>query len=134
MVIRRVVAPRIDFGPLRRELGLPERFPRAAQREADEVAAAVGHQATYPAAHRPTDRRAVDRTDIPLVTVDPAESRDLDQAMCLRRRAGGGYRVLYAIADRLRADIAYRTETLERPPGSALDELVTAVLATIEPS
>ncbi|HEX7743866.1 MAG TPA: RNB domain-containing ribonuclease [Micromonosporaceae bacterium] len=99
MVIRRVVAPRIDFGPLRRELGLPERFPPAAQREADEVAAALGHQATYPAAHRATDRRAVDRTDIPLVTVDPAESRDLDQAMCLRRRAGGGYRVLYAIAD-----------------------------------
>ena len=99
MVIRRVVAPRIDFGPLRRELGLPERFPPAAQREADEVAAAPGHLAGS-AAHtaadqraadqRRADQRAVDRTDIPLVTVDPAASRDLDQAMCLRRRAGGG--------------------------------------------
>jgi exoribonuclease R len=90
MVIRRVVAPRIDFGQLRRELDLPERFPPAAQHEAEEVAAAP----------RPSPaRRVADRTDIPLVTIDPPESRDLDQAMCLRRRAAGGYRVLYAIAD-----------------------------------
>ncbi|MEU5675089.1 hypothetical protein ABZ749_33210 [Micromonospora sp. NPDC047753] len=38
MVIRRVLAPRIDFGALRRELGLPEEFPADAQREADEAA------------------------------------------------------------------------------------------------
>ncbi|MDP9443979.1 MAG: RNB domain-containing ribonuclease, partial [Actinomycetota bacterium] len=42
---------------------------------------------------------AVDRTDIPLVTVDPPGARDLDQAVFLERRAGGGYRVCYAIAD-----------------------------------
>ncbi|WP_433529321.1 RNB domain-containing ribonuclease [Micromonospora sp. CA-263727] len=86
MVIRRVLAPRIDFGALRRELGLPEVYPEAAQREADEAAAAPP---------RPT----ADRTDIPLVTVDPPGSRDLDQAMHLTRRAGGGFRVRYAIAD-----------------------------------
>ncbi|WP_216592973.1 RNB domain-containing ribonuclease [Verrucosispora sioxanthis] len=85
MVIRRVLAPRIDFGALRRELGLPETYPEVAQREADEAAAAP------PAP-------AVDHTDIPLVTVDPPGSRDLDQAMHLSRRAGG-YRVRYAIAD-----------------------------------
>ncbi len=39
MVIRRVLAPRIDFGALRRELGLPETYPEVAQREADEAAA-----------------------------------------------------------------------------------------------
>ncbi|WP_329012660.1 RNB domain-containing ribonuclease [Micromonospora rifamycinica] len=86
MVIRRVLAPRIDFGALRRELGLPDGFPAAAQREADE------------AAHAPLPA-AADRTDIPFVTVDPAASRDLDQAMHLGRRPGGGYRVRYAIAD-----------------------------------
>ena len=40
----------------------------------------------------------LDRTDIPLVTIDPPESTDLDQAMALERSAGG-YRVYYAIAD-----------------------------------
>ncbi|MFC0533128.1 RNB domain-containing ribonuclease [Phytohabitans kaempferiae] len=85
MVIRRVVAPRIDFGELRRELELPEAFPPAAQREADEAASR-------------TSLPAIDRTDIPFVTIDPPTSRDLDQAMWIGRR-DGGYRVHYAIAD-----------------------------------
>ncbi|WBB91991.1 RNB domain-containing ribonuclease [Verrucosispora sp. WMMC514] len=103
MVIRRVLAPRIDFGALRRELGLPETYPEAAQREADEAAAAPPGP-------------AVDRTDIPLVTVDPPGSRDLDQAMHLSRRAGG-YRVRYAIADvaaHVRAGGALEEETWRR--------------------
>ncbi len=40
-----------------------------------------------------------DLTDVPFVTLDPVGSRDLDQAMQLSRRPGGGYRVRYAIAD-----------------------------------
>ena len=40
----------------------------------------------------------LDRTDIELVTIDPASSMDLDQAMHLER-AGKGYVVHYAIAD-----------------------------------
>jgi exoribonuclease R len=87
VVIRRVVAPRIDFSTLRRELELPERFPPAAQAEADRVAAG------------PPPLPALDRTGLPFVTIDPPESMDLDQAMYLERRAGGGYRVHYAIAD-----------------------------------
>jgi exoribonuclease R len=86
VVIRRVVAPRIDFSALRRELELPDAFPPAAQDEADRAAA------------RPP-LPGVDRTDLPFVTIDPPESMDLDQAMCLERRPGGGYRVRYAIAD-----------------------------------
>src|SRR5688500_2019545 len=39
-----------------------------------------------------------DETAIPFVTIDPPESRDLDQALHLER-AGMGYRVRYAIAD-----------------------------------
>ncbi|SCL16612.1 Exoribonuclease R [Micromonospora nigra] len=114
MVIRRVTAPRIDFGALRRELGLPETFPDAAQREADAAAAAP-------------PRPSVDRTDIPFVTVDPPTSRDLDQAMHLGRRPGGGFRVRYAIADvtahvrpggALEAETWRRGQTVYLPDGN----------------
>lgn len=41
-----------------------------------------------------------DRTDVPFVTIDPAGSTDLDQAIAIERGADGtGWRVLYAIAD-----------------------------------
>ncbi|WP_433726355.1 RNB domain-containing ribonuclease [Actinoplanes sp. CA-051413] len=86
MPIKRVWAPHIDFSVLRRELELPAEFPADAMREAQEAATGVAPP-------------GVDRTDIPFVTVDPATSRDLDQAMELTRRPGGGYRVRYAIAD-----------------------------------
>jgi exoribonuclease R len=82
---RRVRATHLDFTALRRELELPTEFPLAAQREADEAVLATAGRA--------------DRTDVPFVTIDPATSQDLDQAMCLERRRGGGYRVRYAIAD-----------------------------------
>jgi exoribonuclease R len=84
--IKRVVAPQIDFSGLRRELGLPDEFPEAVLAEAGEAA-------------RGTSMPGADRSDIEFVTIDPASSRDLDQAMHLSRRAGGGYRVHYAIAD-----------------------------------
>jgi VacB/RNase II family 3'-5' exoribonuclease len=86
---RRLQAARLDFDALRAELALPTAFPPEAQREADEAAEAVA------------ERRAKrdDLTEIPFVTIDPATSRDLDQAMCLQRRPAGGYRVYYAIAD-----------------------------------
>jgi exoribonuclease R len=105
VVIRRVVAPRIDFSTLRRELELPDAFPPAAQAEADEVAAS------------PPAGRRTDRTDLAFVTIDPPASMDLDQAMCLARRDGGGYRVHYAIADVaafVRPDGALAQETWRR--------------------
>ncbi|HTJ73858.1 MAG TPA: RNB domain-containing ribonuclease [Acidimicrobiales bacterium] len=73
---------------LRRELGVPDAFTPEAQAEAAASAAAP----------RLPD---LDRTDIPLVTIDPKGSRDLDQAVAIERRAGrgAGYRVHYAIAD-----------------------------------
>jgi exoribonuclease R len=40
----------------------------------------------------------LDRTDIPFVTIDPASSKDLDQALHIERE-GRGYVVHYAIAD-----------------------------------
>jgi VacB/RNase II family 3'-5' exoribonuclease len=72
---------------LRRDLELPDAFPPDVQAEAGKEAGEShidGH---------------VDATDLELVTLDPAGSRDLDQAFALTRRAGGGYDFAYAIAD-----------------------------------
>lgn len=113
MPIKRVVAPHLDFSVLRRELHLPEAFPPAVMAEAAEAA-------------RSTVLPEVDLTDVAFVTVDPATSKDLDQAMCLAGRPGGGYRVRYAIADvaafvqpggPLEADTWVRGETIYLPDG-----------------
>lgn len=40
-----------------------------------------------------------DARDLPFVTIDPPGSRDLDQALHIEARSGGGWRVHYAIAD-----------------------------------
>lgn len=75
------------FAAIRRELGLPETFPSVVVAEAVNAAAAGPRGAARPG-----------RTDLPLVTIDPPGSRDLDQAYAAERR-GAGYRVSYAIAD-----------------------------------
>jgi exoribonuclease R len=74
-----------DFAAIRAEFDVPEEFPAAALAEAERRAAAP----RLP---------ELDATDIPLVTLDPVGSRDLDQAVHLATR-GDGYRVSYAIAD-----------------------------------
>ncbi|MGW7455638.1 RNB domain-containing ribonuclease [Streptomyces sp. NPDC054787] len=71
---------------LRTELKVPTTFPKRVLAAADQALTA----------ERPP---AEDRTDLPLFTIDPPTSKDLDQAMHLERRPGGGYRVYYAIAD-----------------------------------
>jgi exoribonuclease R len=115
VITRLVKAPRIDFTALRRELDLPTQFPLAAQREAEESSASVL-----------ADSNRTDRTDLALVTIDPATSRDLDQAVCLQPLKGGGYRVYYAIADvtlfvprggELEAETWRRGETVYLPDG-----------------
>lgn len=71
---------------LRTELGVPDGFPPAVLAEADRAAKAPLLPTT-------------DATDIPFLTIDPPASTDLDQALHLSRRPGGGFRVRYAIAD-----------------------------------
>ncbi|ETK37978.1 ribonuclease catalytic domain-containing protein [Microbispora sp. ATCC PTA-5024] len=73
------------FARVRRDFDLPDGFPPAVAEEAERVAAAPA---------LPSE----DRTDVPLLTIDPPGSMDLDQAMCIERRERG-YRVWYAIAD-----------------------------------
>ncbi|MCX5437001.1 RNB domain-containing ribonuclease [Streptomyces sp. NBC_00063] len=74
---------------LRTTLDVPGAFPADALAEA-ELALTVTH---------PTQPVRGDATGIPFFTIDPPTSLDLDQAMHLSRREGGGYRVRYAIAD-----------------------------------
>lgn len=71
---------------LRTKLDVPEGFPADVLADAEQALAAPRLPAH-------------DATDIPLFTIDPPTSVDLDQAMHLSRRNGGGFRVRYAIAD-----------------------------------
>ncbi|MFL6129980.1 MAG: RNB domain-containing ribonuclease [Mycobacteriales bacterium] len=82
---RLTVRAPLRFEAVRAELKVPAEFPAEVLAEAARVAA-------EPAL--PTE----DATDIPLVTVDPPGSRDLDQAVQLAA-TGKGFRVSYAIAD-----------------------------------
>jgi exoribonuclease R len=73
---------------VRAELQVPERFPVVVD----------AFSATPWQVRGGGDGRS-DRTAVELVTIDPPGSRDLDQAFAAERRAGGGIRVWYAIAD-----------------------------------
>ncbi|MCX6399959.1 MAG: RNB domain-containing ribonuclease [Propionibacteriales bacterium] len=68
-----------------KELELPGEFSAEVTSAAEKAAAAV----VLP---------ELDRTDLPFITIDPAGSMDLDQALHIER-AGDGYVVHYAIAD-----------------------------------
>jgi exoribonuclease R len=70
---------------IRQTMHLPDAFPPEVEAAARDAAASV-------------KLPDLDRTDVPLVTIDPAGSMDLDQAMYLERN-GDGFRVYYAIAD-----------------------------------
>ena len=59
----------------------------------------------------------IDARSVPLVTIDPVGSKDLDQAVHIEARDGGGYVVRYAIADVaafVDPDSAVAAESLER--------------------
>jgi len=94
------------FAKIREELDVPAGFDEETLEQA-ETAAARGPQ--LPPGAGGTE--ITDRRDLPLITVDPPGSIDLDQAFAAERR-GDGYRVFYAIAD-LASFIS---------PGSALDD------------
>ena len=118
--MRRTVVTGVDIDPylrsLREELHVPGEFPPEVQAEAERVAAAAVSR----------DGRA-DATDLALVTLDPAGSRDLDQAFFLERLPAG-IRLHYAIADvaafveaggAIDAEAQRRGETLYLPDGRA---------------
>lgn len=107
---RLTVRAPLSFDAVRAELEVPAEFP------ADVLAEAA-------AAAKAPALPEEDATDIPLVTVDPPGSRDLDQAVHLAAR-GDGFRVTYAIADvaafvrpggAVDAEARRRAETLYSP-------------------
>ncbi|MEW1656540.1 MULTISPECIES: RNB domain-containing ribonuclease [unclassified Streptomyces] len=104
---------------LRVRMEIPDHFPPTAQAEADSAARAP----RIPAGNGEvaTEHSLDDATDLPLFTLDPPGTQDLDQAMFLSRRQGGGYRVHYAIAD----IAAFIT------PGGALDAEAHHRVATL---
>ncbi|MEU9119351.1 RNB domain-containing ribonuclease [Streptomyces sp. NPDC048506] len=102
-----VEAPlRAALRELRCRLETPYHFPPTAQAEAESAARAPRIPAGDGAVA--TEHTLEDATDLPLFTIDPPGSLDLDQAVYLSRRwrsprsksgGGGGFRVHYAIAD-----------------------------------
>ena len=74
------------FAAIRDEMNVPTVF-------SDDVLAEA-----RAAARAAVTAQLPDMTDVPLFTIDPSGSMDLDQAMHLERD-GSGYRVRYAIAD-----------------------------------
>jgi exoribonuclease R len=91
------------FAAIRERHGVNETYPHEA---VGEAIAAGG--ASVELAHVQGER--TDRTDLPLVTIDPEGSRDLDQALAIEETSEG-WTVHYAIAD-VAAHVA---------PGGALD-------------
>jgi exoribonuclease R len=81
------------FEQIRDDLGVPRAFPGPV---VDAARAAAGASAVRGPAGA---WERADLRDVLFVTVDPAGSTDLDQAMALSRRPGGGWHVDYAIAD-----------------------------------
>lgn len=100
---------------LRQELSLPAGFPPEVLAEAEQAAASMADRLPQ-----------LDRTDLPLLTIDPPGATDLDQAVHIRRGgddpegredAAAGYTVHYAIADVpafITAGGALEAETLRR--------------------
>lgn len=104
-------ALRTALQKLRKQLQVDAEFP------APVLAAAAAAAQAPVLSHK-------DATHLPFFTIDPPESKDLDQAMYLERRPGGGFRVHYAIADMaafvtpgglLDAEANQRVETLYFP-------------------
>lgn len=71
------------------EYGLPYEFPEEVVAEAESF--------KEPSKKDIADR--IDLRDLPLVTIDGEDARDFDDAVYAEKRAGGGYRVVVAIAD-----------------------------------
>jgi ribonuclease R len=88
--------------------GVSEEFPAEVQAEADALPHAITAR----------DRKGrEDLRSIPLMTIDPADARDHDDAVWAGRLDGGGYRVLVAIADvshYVREGSALDKEAIER--------------------
>ncbi len=79
--------------------GLSARLMEAALREGVSVGHSAAAMAEVKALLADPPITGKDLTHLPFITIDNVGSKDLDQAMCIQKRADGGYDVHYAIAD-----------------------------------
>jgi exoribonuclease R len=129
------------FDRVRADLAVPTGFPVDVSDEADRAAA---NGPVLPPAVPAVARR--DARNLELITIDPAGSRDLDQAFHAERQESG-YRVHYAIADvaafvvpdgAVDREAFVRGETLYLPDGRAplypdvLGEGAASLLPTVD--
>jgi ribonuclease R len=113
--------PALDFDSVVRRFELPVQF-------SDEALADVEKFDVRFAAEL---ERRIDFRDLPCCTIDPKEARDHDDAVSLRRRDEGGYRLLVHIADvshYIRKNTAIDTEALERGTSAYLINRVIHML------
>jgi exoribonuclease R len=90
-----------------RKLGLPGDVPEELAQGLAAVRAATEVPPDFPAEVQAAAEKAaveprlpdLDRTDLELITIDPDDSRDLDQAIHITRGLSGEFVISYAIAD-----------------------------------
>ncbi|MER8066759.1 RNB domain-containing ribonuclease [Streptomyces sp. NPDC094034] len=128
---------RAALGVLRTVLDVPGTFPPAVRAETDRIVRTP---------RPPDDGWAPERDDtaVELFTIAAPVAADLDRAMWLARRAGGGFRVHYAIADvaafvtpggALDAEAHRRVQTLYFPDGGVplFPPVLSEVAASLRP-
>ncbi|HKY89500.1 MAG TPA: ribonuclease R, partial [Nevskiaceae bacterium] len=84
------LAPGMEIEAAIRAHGIPHVFPIDVEHEAAEIPDTVQPEQIA---------GRVDLRDIPLVTIDGADARDFDDAVCARPHKGGGWSLWVAIAD-----------------------------------
>jgi exoribonuclease R len=90
-----------------RKLGLPPVVPEELAKGLAAIRAAADVPSDFPVEVQAAAEKAaaeprlpdLDRTDLELITIDPAGSRDLDQALHIARGPSGEFVISYAIAD-----------------------------------
>ncbi len=88
-ILGQAYAPGVDLISIMRRHGLPESFPTAVQGEAEQIPETV----------QPSDRKGrEDLRDMAVVTIDPDDAKDFDDAIHVERK-GAGWRLSVHIAD-----------------------------------
>ncbi len=99
--------PDVQFGWIVAEFRLPEAFPKAVLKEAEDYGSEI----------KPADlKNREDLRKLPIVTIDGEDAKDFDDAVLVERN-GKGYRLLVSIADvshYVRPGTALDDEALER--------------------
>jgi len=117
-------APGVDITSIQKRFGLPDIFPEQVLREADKF------DGTQIEAQAAAENR-LDLRLLPLVTIDGADAKDLDDAVSLERTEGGGYRLGVHIADvswYVREGSALDRESLRRGTSVYLADRVIPML------